>query len=97
MIAAIPTQEDVNLVARELAPDVVRIRFRIAEDWSGHPAMYFRVILSDEVSWDRLEDVTGRVKEKVFDELGLAALAHIPYFRFRSESEQATLQDAAWD
>jgi hypothetical protein len=98
MIAAVPTQEHVDQVARELAPDVVRIRLRIAEDWSGHPAMYFRVILSDEASRkDGLADVTGRVKEKVFDELGLAALAHIPYFRFRSESEQATLQDAAWD
>jgi len=76
----------------------VRIRLKIAEDWSGHPAMYFRVILSDEASRkDGLAEVTGRVKQRLFGELGLAAFNHIPYFRFRSESEQATLRDTAWD
>lgn len=98
MIATLPTQERVDEVAHKLAPDVVRIRFTVAEDWSGHPAIYFRVILSDGSSHrDRLADVTGRVSGSLFDELGLAELEHIPYFRFRSQSEQAKLKDKGWD
>ena len=98
MIATLPTREHVDEIARELAPDVVRIRFNVAQDWSEHPAIYFRVVLSDEASREgRLADVTGRVSGKLFDELGLAALEHIPYFRYRSRSEQAKLQDKAWE
>ena len=97
MIAALPTQQDVDRVARELAPDVVRIRFNVAQDWSKHPAMYFRVILSDEASRpERLADVTSKVSGRLFDELGLANLDHIPYFKFRNQSEQAKLQEKAW-
>ena len=97
MIAALPTQQDVDRVARELAPDVVRIRFNVAQDWSEHAAIYFRVILSDEASRpERLADITGKVRGRLFDELGLANLDHIPYFKFRSQSEQAKLQEKAW-
>src|SRR6266849_4585304 len=97
MIAALVTQEQVDRIARELAPDVVRIRFNVARDWSEHPAIYFRVILSDEASRkERLAEVTGRVSGMLFDELGLAGMDHIPYFRFRSQSEQAKLQEKAW-
>jgi hypothetical protein len=98
MTTSLPTQEQVDRIANNLAPDVVRIRFNVAQDWSEHPAVYFRVILSDEASRrDRLPDVTGGVSERLFDELRLAELDHIPYFRFRSKSEQAKLQDKAWD
>ena len=98
MIATLPTQERVDEIAHQLAPDVLRIRLNVAQDWSEHPAIYFRVILSDEASrGDRLADVTGIVSRKLFDELGLAGLDHIPYFRFRNQSEQAMMQDKAWD
>jgi hypothetical protein len=98
VIATLPTQEQVDRVSRDLAPDVVRVRFSVGQDWSEHPAVYFRVILSDEASRrDRLADVTGLVSEKLFDELRLADLEHIPYFKFRSQGEQAMLNDSAWD
>jgi hypothetical protein len=98
MIATLPTQQQVDGIARELAPDVVRIRINVAQDWSGDPAIYFRVILSDEASRrDRLADVTGLVSEKLSDELRLAELDHISFFRFRSQSEQTTLRDTAWE
>jgi hypothetical protein len=98
MIATLPDQEFIDAIARGLAPDVVRIRSSVTQDWSGHPAIYFRVILSDEASReDRLSDVTTKVRARLSDRLGLAGLDHIPYFRFRSQSEQAKLQDRAWD
>ncbi len=98
MITAVPTQEEVDRVAHQLAPDVVRIRVRDMPDWSDHAAIYFRVILSDEASRrDRLEDVAKKVRKTLTDELGLANLEHIPYFKFRSQSEQAELREAAWE
>jgi hypothetical protein len=98
MTATLPTQQRVDDLVRELAPDVVRIRLNIKRDWSDDPAIYFRVILSDEASQsDGLADVTGKVEATLSDRLGLANLDHFSYFRFRSQSEQAKLQEKAWD
>jgi hypothetical protein len=98
VIATLPTQEQVDRIADDLAPDVARIRLRVGRDWSDGPALYFRVILSDEASRrDRLADVTERVRKKVVDELRLDELEPFPYFKFRSQSEQAKLHDPAWD
>jgi len=97
MTATLPTQALVDRIARDLAPDVVRIRLDVTPDWTGDPALYFRVTLSDEASRRRpLLDVTGLVRAKVAEELRLEELDHHPYFRFRSYSEQAKLQDPAW-
>jgi hypothetical protein len=96
MIASLPTQEQVDRVARDLAPDVVRIRFSVRDDWSGTPSFYFRVTLSDEAS-ERLSEATSRVREKVSEDLRLNEFEHFPYFRFRSQSSQARLREAAWD
>ena len=98
MIATLPTQEQVDRIARDLAPDVVRIRVDIKPDWNENPAIYFRVTLSDEASRrDPLRDVTGLVRAKLAEELRLEDLDHIAYFRFRSNGEQAQLQDQAWE
>jgi hypothetical protein len=98
VIATLPSQEQVDRIARDLAPDVVRIRFHVARDWSDDPAIYFRVILSDEASRrDRLAGVAELVRGKLEDELRLTELDHISYFRFRSWSEQAKMHDPAWD
>jgi hypothetical protein len=98
MVASSPTQEQVDQVAATLAPDVVRIKITPDEDWDGDPANYFRVILSDDVFRSgRLGEVTTRVRE-TFDKIfGLWASDRIPYFRFRSESDQAKLRQASWE
>jgi len=98
VITTLPTQEQVDRIASDLAPDVVHIRMRVGHDWSEHPAIYFRVILSDEASRrERLLEITQRVRGRVRNELGLDDLEHFPYFRFRSQSEQAQLRDPAWE
>ena len=73
MIATLPTQEQVDRISGVLAPDVVRVRVSVGQDWSEHPAVYFRVILSDDASrLERLTEVTRVVRRKLFDELRLA-------------------------
>jgi hypothetical protein len=67
------------------------------EDWSGDPTLFFRVTLSDDASHtDRLGDVARFVREKLNEDLRLDDLDRHAHVRFRSESEQAKLQDSLW-
>lgn len=94
----VPTREQLEQVTRDLAPDVVRIRCQASLDWSGDAALYFRVILSDDASRaSRLEAVTKEVKSRLFEALDLSESDPIPYFRFRSESEQAKIREQSWE
>ncbi len=81
-----------------LRPDVVRIRHMIGEDSSGQPAIYFRVLLSDRASRpDRLRQVTRKVRNLVYQNIDpVNSWGLVPYLRFRSQSEQAELQEPAW-
>ena len=80
-----------------LKPNVVRIRYSFDEDWSGSPAVFFKVVLSDEASHiDHLRKAAERVRTTVLDDLKPYELGMEAYFNFRSASEQAELQDEAW-
>jgi hypothetical protein len=96
MIATLPTQEQVDAIARDLAPDVVRIRFGPDEDWAGDPAIYFRVVLSDEAARDRLAEIARLVRDRLRGELRLRESGYIPYFNFRSQGEMAKISDPQW-
>jgi len=81
--------------ARRLAPDVVSIIPTLGNDWSGEPAVFFMVILSDVASSrERLLSVTDRVSKAIVGELEpLEEWGVLPYFNFRSQSEQAKLNE----
>jgi hypothetical protein len=85
-------------VEQKLAPDVVRIRYTIGDDWSGEQAVFFRILLSDAASRpDRLREVTSRVRALITQQVDpLNSWGLIPYLKFRSQSEQAVLQEPAW-
>ena len=90
-------EKAVSRAAKALAPDVVRIRYSLGEDWMGSGAVFFRVLLSDNASRpSNLGDISARVRSTVYeavkpDELGLQW-----YFNFRSASEQAELKEPIW-
>ncbi len=87
----------VDAIAQKLAPEVVRIRYNIDSDWSGEWSIFFRILLSDEASREkRLGEVTNRVASRLVEELNLGELGLLPYFDFRSQSEQASLREEAW-
>lgn len=89
--------EVVRKVEEGLAPDVVRIRYSIGTDWSDEPAIYFRIILSDDAASQRLPAVAKEVRERLELGLDFTSLGLRPYHNFRSESEQAALKDGAWE
>ncbi len=87
--------EVVKKAALSLGPEVVRLKHSIGTDTSGDPAIFFRIVLADSaVHKDTLGDVTGEIATTLFDEIrpyenwGL-----VPYFSFRSESEQGIDQE----
>jgi len=83
-------------VEQRLRPDVVRIRYEIGEYWTGEPAIFIRVLLTDDAAKHRLREVANRAVWDLARELDFDALGVFPYHEFRSESEQATLQEPAW-
>jgi len=88
----------VEEAVRELSPDVVRIRHNFGEDWSGDPAIFFRVVLADEAAApSRLFETTTKVIEAIRSRVDADDLGVLDYFNFRSESEQAKLKDRLWD
>jgi hypothetical protein len=83
-------------VVKELSPWVRYIRYNIAHDWSGQWAIFFRVLLSDEASRGRLREITTQVVWRMSERLDLPNLSLFPHFDFRSESEQAALNEPDW-
>jgi hypothetical protein len=96
-IPALPTQKQIDRIAATFAPDVVRIRMTIWRDWADYPAIFFRVILSDDAARNRLGTVTKAVEEQIVEELHIRETGHHPYFRWRSQSEQEALREPSWD
>src|SRR5437667_3951425 len=90
--------EAVKEAERELAPDVIRIRFNVGEDWMGDPSLFFRVVLSDKASrpMKRLGRVADRVEKRLRDDPRVAGTGLFSYFDFRNKSEQAALKEKAW-
>jgi hypothetical protein len=74
---------------------VVNLRFTVENDWSGDPAIFFWITLSDEGARPAvLSQTSRRIMDFVtqrLDPMGQWGL--IPYFNFRSQSEQANLKE----
>ena len=83
-------------VERLSAPDVAYIRFNISEDWSGEPAVYFRVVISDEAAKNRLYEVAKLVDSRLADRLDYESMGLRAYPHFRTQSEQAVMRDKEW-
>ncbi len=87
----------IRTVLAEESPSVRYIRYSIDQDWTGEWAVFFRVVLSDEVAGRiRQFEVARRLTSRIMDELDLPNLGMMPHFNFRTESEQAELNDPDW-
>jgi hypothetical protein len=88
----------VKRAARALAPDVVRVGYGIAPDWTGEQSLFFRVVLSDKAARpERLREVSERVRNKIWKEIKGDELGLFAYTNFRSESEQKEMNDPGWE
>jgi len=92
-------EKAVDQFIQTLGPEVVRVRYNIGEDWSGDTALYFRIVLSDSVSGDvnTFLDTAKRVRASIRAQLqSLENWGLFPYTNFRSNAENAQLNDPKW-
>lgn len=90
-------QAAVERAARRLSPHVVSVIPTLGNDWQGEPAVFFMVILEDAASrGDQLLNTSNQVSESIVQEVQpLERWGVLPYFNFRSQSEQAKLNQPA--
>ena len=90
--------EAIDQVKQLLGPDVVRLRYTLGQDWSGESAIFFRIVLSERASRrDQLWNSTSQIETAIVQHLQpLEQWGVLPYFNYRSQSEQAVLQEEAW-
>jgi hypothetical protein len=87
--------KSLNALQPYLPPAIVNWRYNIENDWSGDPALFFWMTLSDEAARPQnlpqiTKHITGIITRRI-DPRGQWGL--IPYFSFRSQSEQAALKE----
>jgi hypothetical protein len=90
----------VEEVAKKFPGEVVRIRHSFGRDWDGDPAIYFKILFSDEALMRHpLTALTNGVRNALIEDLALydsEYSLYIPYFNFRTVSEQERLKDPQW-
>ena len=88
-------------VAKKFPAEVVRIRHAFSRDWDGDPAIYFRIIFTDDaVKRFPLGELTRKIEQALIKDLALYTSeysAYIPYFEFRTKAEQDRSKDPQWE
>jgi hypothetical protein len=76
-------------------PGIMNLRYMVENDWSGDPAIFFWITLSDEAARrEVLSQSSRRIMDFITQRLDPAGQwGLIPYFNFRSQSEQARLKE----
>src|SRR5271169_139633 len=91
----------VDEVARKFPAEVVRIRHSFSRDWDGDPAIYFRIVVTDEARRKvPLSHLTAQIEDALTNDLELYTSeysVYIPYFNFRTKTEQDQLKDPKWE
>lgn len=89
---------DIERARLKLGPEVVRLRYNVGEDSGGDPAIFFRIVLTDEtIRRETLGPLVRSIKESVMQECrSIDDWGLFPYFSFRSESEEDQIKDPTW-
>jgi hypothetical protein len=93
--------QKVEDVAKKFPGEVVRIRHTFSRDWYGDPAIYFRIIITDE-AFHRyaISELTGKIRDALTNDLALYESEYslyIPYFNFRTVAEQEEAKEPQWE
>ena len=90
--------DDVVDEVERTMPDVAWVRYKIGNDFYGDPAIFFRIVLTDEAcKADVLYPSSQRVSEAIESRiLPYQRWGLYPFFNFRSLSEQQVDEDPAW-
>jgi hypothetical protein len=91
----------VDEVAKKFPNEVVRIRHSFSRDWDGDPAIYFRIVFTDDAERRYpLPELTARIEDALIKDLELFTSeysVYIPYFNYRTKTDQDRLKDPEWE
>jgi hypothetical protein len=91
----------VDEVAKKFPAEVVRIRHSFSRDWDGDPAIYFRIVVTDEARRTiPLGELTARIRDALTKDLALYESeysVYIPYFNYRTKAEQDEVKSPEWE
>ena len=91
-------QKQLNGILPQPSAGVVKWRHTFGNDWAGDPAIFFWVTLTDEASKkENLSRATEEFRKVLCEQIDFQNdWDLIPYFNFRSQSEQAVLNDEVY-
>lgn len=89
-------EEKVQQAAKKF-PEIVRIRHSFDEDWTGEPAIYFRIVLSDDVGLGGIGEVGRRIRESIPNDLEIYETDYLPFFYFRLKAEEDRVREPEWE
>ena len=91
-------QETVDKAKSALGPEVWHVAYRIGEDNTGTPSIFFRITMQNfAMTETAISDSTGLVATALFDQIRpLENWGLRPYFNFRSVSEEQKRPDPDW-
>lgn len=91
----------VDEVAKKFPSEVVRIRHSFSRDWDGDPAIYFRIVVTNDAEQRYpLPKLTHRIRDALTKDLALYESeysVYIPYFSYRTQADQDRLKDPEWE
>lgn len=90
-------EEAISKAGQSLAPNVVKIIPTLRPDWTGDPAVFLVVILTDSAAkGDQRQIVTSQASRSIDQEVEpLEQWGVLPYFSYRSQSEQMKLEEVS--
>ena len=90
-------EQQVQEIEKKFPGEVVGIRYSVDEDWSGDPAIHFRVLLTDTASRrEVIGEIAHRVSRVLSDIVFLDSPDYFAYINYRSKSDQERLKDPEW-
>jgi hypothetical protein len=80
--------------ASGLPHPVVSVTPSLGTDWNGESAVFFQVVLADGTPRGQLLNLTKQISQAIVRQVQpLEEWGVLPYFNFRTQSEQARLKE----
>jgi hypothetical protein len=89
---------EIKRAASRLGPEAAQVAYRLREDSTGEPSIFFRIVLADAAAKEEtLAEVTSRIALVLIEEVRpIENWGLLPYFNFRSQAEQQKQKDPDW-
>ncbi len=76
---------------------IVSVTPSLGTDWNGEPAVFFQVVIANGTPRAQLLDLGKRISQAIVQQVQpLEAWGVLPYFDYRTESEQARIKEPSW-